>query len=164
MRETSTPPPVPTRAASTATSSCRRGFDEALLSGYLDGVLTQQDEQRVRLHLEDCAACRTLLHDLTHLRETTMSTHFDLPPDDQWDEAPRGRLSHLSRHLGWWLVALWFFISTGFGLWQLLHEPGPLLPKLLIVSGLTGGVLLLLSVILDRIRTLKHDRYREVQK
>ena len=34
------------------------GFDEALISGYLDGELTQGDAQRVRVHLEDCAVCQ----------------------------------------------------------------------------------------------------------
>ena len=37
---------------------CGRTFDGALLSGFLDGALTQADEQRVRVHLEDCETCR----------------------------------------------------------------------------------------------------------
>ena len=32
---------------------CGCGFDPALLSGYLDGALTQADEQRVCILLED---------------------------------------------------------------------------------------------------------------
>ena len=53
---------------------CGRNFDEALLTGYLDRVLTQSDEQRVRVHLEDCATCRAAVDDMKRLREVTMST------------------------------------------------------------------------------------------
>ena len=63
---------------------CGRTFDDALLSGYLDHALTQADEQRVRIHLEDCATCRMQMAQLAQLREVTMSTEFNVPSDDQW--------------------------------------------------------------------------------
>ena len=48
---------------------CGRTFDDALLSGYLDHALTQADEQRVRIHLEDCATCRMQMeHSLNYGR------------------------------------------------------------------------------------------------
>ena len=43
-------------------------FPEELLSGYLDGALTQQEEQRVRLHLERSPEARAMLEDLAALR------------------------------------------------------------------------------------------------
>ena len=61
---------------------CGRTFDDALLSGYLDHALTQADEQRVRIHLEDCATCRMQVEQLAQLREVTMSTEFNVPADD----------------------------------------------------------------------------------
>ena len=83
---------------------CGRRFSEELLSGYLDGALTQGEDQRVRLHLEDCAACRALYAELRTMRETTMKTRFVLPADDQWDERPRSSLSRLFRGTGWTLT------------------------------------------------------------
>ena len=55
-------------------SETQHGFDEALISGYLDRELTQGEAQRVRLHLEDCAECRSLADEITRLREATMAT------------------------------------------------------------------------------------------
>ena len=40
-----------------------------MLSGYIDGELTQQARQRVRLHCETCATCRKELETLTDMRE-----------------------------------------------------------------------------------------------
>ena len=68
---------------------CGRTFDEALLSGHLDGALVQGDEQRVRVHLEDCGTCRTLVEELAEVREATMSSTFNIPGDHEWSEAPR---------------------------------------------------------------------------
>ena len=145
-------------------NSCGRSFAEDLLSGYVDEALTQGDEQRVRLHLEDCTGCARLVQDMKENREVTMTTQFKTPADDQWDERPRGLFSALSFGAGWLIIAIWVVVTASFGLWQLATGPEDLLAKLLIFSGLSAVGLLFLSVLIDRIKTLKTDRYRKVQK
>ena len=66
------------------TQACRTGFDETLLSGYVDSELTQADQQRVRLHLEECRVCRSLMEDLLKMRQAAMSTPFPIPLDEEW--------------------------------------------------------------------------------
>ena len=80
---------------------CDRRFDEVLLTGYLDDALVQGDEQRVRVHLEDCTSCRTLVEELAAAREATMSSTFDTPRDHEWPEMPRTGASRLAHRLGW---------------------------------------------------------------
>ena len=143
---------------------CGRNFDEALLTGYLDRVLTQSDEQRVRVHLEDCATCRAAVDDMKRLREVTMSTEFDVPTDDQWSELPRSGASRLSLSVGWAIVVVWLVALTGYSAWELATSDEPLMGKLIIFGGWTGFGLLLLGVGLDRLKAMKTDQYREVQK
>ena len=143
---------------------CGRTFDDALLSGYLDHALSQADEQRVRIHLEDCGTCRMQMEQLAQLREVTMSTEFNVPSDDQWSEAPRGRPSRLSLGLGWLIVATWTVSLAGYAAFELWRSDEPLMAKLFIFAGWTGLGLLFLGVLLDRLRTMKTDRYREVEK
>ena len=50
------------------TDRCPRAFDETLISGHLDGELTQSAEQKVRLHLEDCGFCSRLYDELEAMR------------------------------------------------------------------------------------------------
>ena len=145
-------------------NSCGRSFAEALLSGYVDEVLTQGDEQRVRIHLEDCPACARLVQDMKENREVIMTTQFKTPADDSWDERPRGTASALSFGMGWLLITVWIAGTVGFGLWQLATGPEDLLAKLLIFSGLSAVGMLFLSVLIDRVKTLRTDRYRKVQK
>jgi len=58
-----------------------------------------------------------------------------------------------------WLVGL-----SAFGLWQFITSPENLLEKLLVVGGVAGFVLLFVSILLDRLKDSKTDRYRRVQK
>ena len=144
--------------------NCGRTFDEVLLTGYLDGVLTQADDQRVRLHLEECAACRRLIDEMRETREATMTTRFELPTDDQWKEAPRGLASRLSFSMGWILVLIWGTGMLGLLVGHLWTAELPLLEKLLLFGGISGGALLVVSVLIDRLATMRKDPYRRVEK
>ena len=143
---------------------CPTSFDQSLISGYLDGELTQSADQRVRLHLEECPHCRELFEELQTMREAAMSTRFTEPSDDQWDERPKGPGSLITRSLGWVLASVWLVTITGYGLWQLWTSPEGWFEKLLIFGGLSAVGLLFISVLVDRIRTAKTDRYRGVEK
>ncbi len=144
--------------------NCTRSFDEEQISGYLDGALPQVQSQKVRLHVEDCGACRTLLEELRTLRETAMSTRFHGPDDEEWPELPRTRQARLSRSMGWIVLIAWLLVTTGFALWRLFTSSGDPL-EIFLILGLPGGILLLfISVLIDRLRDLKTDRYRGVHR
>jgi len=144
--------------------NCTRSFDEELISGYLDGALPQVQAQRVRLHVEDCGSCRSLFEELRTLRETAISTRFTAPGDEDWPELPKTRPGRLSRSMGWVLMVAWVSAVCGLALWRFLAGTGDPL-EIFLVLGLPGGLLLLfLSVLLDRLRELKTDRYRGVHR
>ncbi len=143
---------------------CSRSFDEELISGYLDGALPQVQSQKVRLHVEDCGACRNLLTELKTLREAAMSTRFKSPDDDEWPELPRTVPGRLSRRMGWVVLIAWLLVVTGLALWRFLTQAGDPL-EIFLALGLPGGILLLfVSVLMDRLRDLKTDRYRGVHR
>ena len=52
------------------------GFDEALLSGFLDGLITVRERQTVRTHLLVCRKCRRLLSELGENRQACLATRF----------------------------------------------------------------------------------------
>lgn len=141
---------------------CERSFDEVLLSGYLDDALTQAEAQRIRVHLEDCAVCRDLVEELASLRDAARTTTFQEPDDAAWPELPKTRISRFSRSLGWLVVVSWVAVVAVLALWRFVSRAGDPL-EVFIVLGLPGGfVMLFASVLLDRLRELKTDRYRGV--
>lgn len=145
-------------------TNCGRTFDEALLTGYLDGVLTQADDQQVRLHLEECADCRRLIDEMRETREATMTTRFELPTDDQWNEAPRGLASRLSFGLGWVTLLIWAIGMLGLVVGHIWSDAMSLTEKLIVFGGASGAALLFLSVLIDRLKTMRQDPYRRVEK
>jgi hypothetical protein len=147
-------------------------FPEELLSGYLDGALTQQEEQQVRLHLERSLEARTMLAELAELRSAARQTPFAPVEDRQWSEQPRTRASALAMRFGLVLLALW-----GLGVvfvigWQASHAPsGTEMHRGMIwwaaalwTTGLGGALLVFLSILGDRLTDRRHDRYRRVLK
>jgi anti-sigma factor RsiW len=143
---------------------CGRTFDEALLSGYVDGVLTQSEEQRVRVHVEECAACRREVDEMRQVREATMTSRFSEPSDDQGSETPRGAASWLAFGLGWTFLIAWISIVGGYALWEFWTSEGPIAGKLLAFAPASAVALLFLSVLIDRFKAMRTDPYRKVQK
>lgn len=148
-------------------SACPTGFPEELLSGRLDGELTQAEDQRVRLHLEDCPPCHRLYTELRTMREAAVSTEFPVPDrveDLSAEERPLTPASRVLRRVGWALLAVYALTIPvlWFGKSLTLHED--VMVWVLLGSSLGGFGLLLLSVLLDRIRSAKTDRYRRVKK
>jgi len=143
---------------------CPARFDETMISGHLDGELTQAAEQKVRIHLEDCDHCRNVLGELRTLRETTMSTEFHKPDDSQWDEGPKSGISLIARGTGWIIAVVWAVFFAAYALWQFWQGSANLAERLLVFGGLSALVLLFTSVLLDRLRASRTDPYREVEK
>lgn len=141
------------------------GFDDALISGYVDGELTQGDDQRVRLHLEDCAECSQTADDLRRLKEATMTTEFRVPEDTQWDETPRNAASRILHNFGWLLVAAWAAGLLGHLGWQAATDADSFQFEALLGFGLLLALgLVFLSALIDRLQTRKSDPYRKVKK
>lgn len=138
-------------------------FDEALISGYIDGELTQADRQRVALHIEVNADARSLYEQLREAREAALGTPFPIP-DDQWNEEPRGALSKVLRSLGLLAIALavlgWIALVFLVGRSELEERWVMAIPG----TGIVGTVFVLTSVLIDRLATSRHDIYRNVKK
>jgi len=145
-------------------SELQHGFDEALISGYLDGELTQRDDQRVRLHLEDCAECRHIADGMRRLKEATMTSEFQVPEDTQWDEKPRGSISGFLSNFGWMIVIAWAIALTGYLVWLVATDAENLLEAILVFGLWLGFGLVFLSVLIDRLKTFKTDPYRRIEK
>lgn len=139
-------------------------IDEELLSGYLDGALSQRDSQRVRLGLEEDEELRRTFKELRALREAALSTRFAPPPEIDWPELPQSAPARYSRLAGWLLVVGWVLLLGAVGVGEVLSGHHTWLEIVLFLALPGGLVLLFFSVLLDRLKSLKSDRYCEVER
>jgi predicted anti-sigma-YlaC factor YlaD len=135
-----------------------------LLSGYLDGELTQQQRQKVTLHCADCEPCREDLAELRTLRERIGGANLSEMGEDRWRENMNDATVELSRGIGWLLFLLGLMIAGSFLVYTLLTDSGmPLVVKFILV-GVYGGLgVLLFSVLRQRLIERKTDKYKDVE-
>jgi len=138
---------------------------QQLITGYIDDELTQQDSQRVRVHCESCAICAEELSGLLELRQQVQLADLDAHPAEHWHENIPDQPVEQIRTLGWLLIVVGLIIATGTGVYLVVRSIEQLsLVGVLIVGGIYGGLLLLLvSVVRQRLIERKTDKYKDVE-
>lgn len=147
-----------------APSKSIASIDESLLSGYLDGTLSQLESQRVRIGLEADEELRQTFRQLRLLREAALATRFAPPDEIAWAELPQSLPASYSRLAGWLLVIGWVLLLAVVGLGELWSGHHGWLEIVLFLALPGGLVLLFFSVLLDRLKSLKTDRYCGVER
>jgi anti-sigma factor RsiW len=136
-----------------------------MLSGFIDGELTQQDQQRVRLHCVNCADCRGELERLEDMRKRVGQATLSKLDRDVWREKMDDNAVKTTRGAGWLLLIGGALIGGGFLAWEVFSGASELstLGKV-IFGGIYGGLLLLfISVLRQRLIERKTDKYKDVE-
>lgn len=136
-----------------------------LLSGFIDGELTQQDQQRVQLHVDSCVDCSTEVDELRALRATIGNAQLSNLNNDVWRETMDDTAVKASRGIGWMLLIGGALLGAGVGVYEIVTSPSSLsLVEKWIVGGIYGGLLLIfISVLRQRLIERKSDRYKDVE-
>lgn len=143
-------------------SDCKR--IEEHLSAYLDGELTQQNRQGVEVHVEACPGCGRTLEELSRIREGISRLDQPQPSEEQWSKMMRITITKTSRGLGWLLGVGGALVLVGYGVYEFATDDTTgALVKFGVAAVSCGALLLLLSVIIDRVRARKSDRYKDVE-
>lgn len=137
-----------------------------LLMGYVDGELGEGDVERVREHLGACAACRRDLEAFRDLVKETEPMKLKEPTDEILDRFWRSLYNRIEHGSGWVLVMAGAALVLAYGIYEFLRDPGvDILIKVGIASVLAGFAILLISVLRERIKVARHDRYsKEVER
>lgn len=135
-----------------------------LLSGYIDGELTQQDRQRVEVHCESCDECRRTRDELRELRRTVGKARLSEYGEDKWREMMDDTTVRASLGIGWLLVIGGVLALAGIAVFQFITDPGLALYMKLIIGAIYGGLaLLFISVLRQRLIERKSDKYKDVE-
>ncbi len=136
-----------------------------LLSGYVDSELTQQDSQRVRLHIEGCPTCTHDLEEIKLLRSNMGAARLSHVDDDIWRETMDDASVKATRGIGWLLLVGAALVAAGFVVYEVLTNFASwgLMEKLIVGGLYGGGLLLFVSVLRQRLIERKKDRYKDVE-
>ena len=135
-----------------------------LLSGFVDGELTQQQRQLVTLHCDECAECRENLSRLRALRERIKNASLSEVGEDKWRETMNDNTVQTARSIGWLLFIAGLLAIAGIGLFVFIFDDEiPVGMKLIMVAIYGGLATLLFSVLRQRLIERKTDKYKDVE-
>lgn len=135
-----------------------------LLSGYIDGELTQQDRQRVEIHCGTCSVCSQELDELMALRSDVSKLKLSVIGEDIWRENMNDVTVKTSRGIGWLLFGGGILVAAGIGLFAFIFSDQISVTEKLIAGAIYGGLaVLFFSVLRQRLIERKTDKYKDVE-
>jgi len=134
-----------------------------LLSGYLDGELTQQQSQLVTAHIQQCQACGSSYRELQQLQSTVQQAHYPGMEEQAIQKLLSDPASTTLQTISWLAIVTSLTIAVVFVVYQfLLDSIMPWYEKLFVSLFWGGGIGLFLCVLRQRLIARKTDKYRKV--
>ncbi|MBE9548272.1 MAG: zf-HC2 domain-containing protein [Proteobacteria bacterium] len=135
-----------------------------LLSGLLDGELTQQQRQMVKLHCEGCAECSENLESLRVLRKRIGDAALSEVGEDKWREHMNDKRVETPRSIGWILFIGGLLVVAGIAVSAFLFSDEIHIGMKFLIIAIYGGLATLLySVLRQRLIERKTDKYKDVE-
>ena len=140
-----------------------------MLAGYVDGELSEDERMAFELELQRDPELRSELEEFKRLKEVTGMMHYADLPDEVWESYWQSLYRKTERGIGWILLSVGAIFLLCFGLWQALTQfyldPNvPLFVKIGITTVGAGLIVLVVSLVRERLFAYNRDRYKEVKK
>ena len=132
---------------------------------YLDGEMRDDERVEFEKHLEECDSCRGNMERFRELQSLTRRVKMKDPTDAFWESYWRSIYRRLERSVGWIFIIAGGLMLVVYGLYQVIPTFRQItFEKVAIVVFVLGVVMLLVSVIRERIHQHKVDRYKDIQR
>jgi hypothetical protein len=136
---------------------------------YLDGDISNGEKDELDALLNSDPQLKKEFDEQVRVKEVLTKMKLKNPSVEVWDSYWLGVYNRLERGLAWILVSLGAVILIGFGAYEAVSEmlkdtSTPGIVKIGISALATGGLILLFSVLREKLFTRKHDKYKEIQR
>jgi ferric-dicitrate binding protein FerR (iron transport regulator) len=140
-----------------------------LMMAGLDGELSADERAELTRLLEDDERLAGEWERFKRVQEVTESMRYREPPQEVWQDYWSAVYSRLERRLGWLLLTGGLTVLLGWAAWRwidvMLHEstlPGYI--RVAIFAVVFGMIVLLVSVVREKLFVRRRDPYREIQR
>jgi len=139
------------------------------LMSHLDGEIEPEKKKEIERHLTECESCRKEYQSFVRLKEETDKMKLADLSDQLWKGYWKGIYRRLERGAGWIFVSIGAIILLSFGVYQFFKEfltdPNvPLILKIGVSTLAFGVIVLLVSIVRERLFLFKTERYGEVER
>ncbi len=138
-----------------------------LMMASIDGESTPEEEAELKQMLIQDLELAEEYQQLKNLKIMTSQTRIKETAPELWDHYSQTVFTKLERGIGWILFTIGALVLLFYGAWlalsDLLTDPGiAWWLKAAIVALVSGSIILLVSLVRERIYTNKHERYKDV--
>lgn len=148
-----------------------RGGERArqLMMRVMDGEASAEEHTELERLLHGDIELRVEWDRLTRVKEATSAMALRKPPDEVWSDYWSSVYSRLERGLGWILLSLGAIVLFSYGAYeavtQLIADAAmPWFIKAAILAAAIGAVVLLVSVIREKIFVGRSDPYKDIER
>jgi predicted anti-sigma-YlaC factor YlaD len=139
------------------------------IMAYIDNELTESDINTVKQHLDECPDCQKKYESLNKVKEITGEMKFKKLPEMYWEEYWSHVYNKIERGISWIFISIGTIIILTFAAWNavtsLLNDSQmSTFLKTGIFIFIIGMVVLLVSILREKIMVKKVDKYREVER
>jgi predicted anti-sigma-YlaC factor YlaD len=132
---------------------------------YLDGEMTAAERIEFSEHLESCEVCRQSMEELGSVERLTGMMKIRDPQDDFWEGYWKSLFRRSERKSGWLLMIAGAALIVLYALWKGVTDFGEItFMKVVTLIAAAGFVILLISVIRERVHQCKSDRYKDIDR
>ncbi len=135
-----------------------------LITGYLDGELTQQESQRVSLHMQACEKCKSSFEELKTMQNLIKQSKYQNMDENQLEHVVSDLTSKKLERVSWIAIVTGFvfvLVLAGYEFWINTSLSG--FEKFTVSLLIAGAVGLFLAVLRQRLKNRKRDKYRRVK-
>jgi len=140
-----------------------------LITAALDGELRKEDEHEFNTFLSTFSECKKEWDELKKIKEMAMQIRFTQPPEETWNRYWLNIYNRIERGIGWILVSLGVIVILVYGAFKVVESiladsSIEWFVKAGILAMLAGLIILLVSVLREKLFIKKSDKYKEIQR
>ena len=139
------------------------------IMAYIDNELPESDINTVKQHLNECPDCSKKYESLNKVKEITGEMKFKKLPEMYWDEYWTHVYNKMERGLSWIFISIGAIIILSFAAWKAMDNlindsQMSIFLKFGVIIFIIGLVILLVSILREKLMIKKVDKYREVER
>jgi divalent metal cation (Fe/Co/Zn/Cd) transporter len=136
---------------------------------YLDNELPESEMQEIRQLIEKEDSYRAIYQSLKNVKEVTQEMKLKKLPEMYWDEYWQHVYNRIERGISWILISIGVIIVGAYLIWQfteslIANQNIPMVLKTGILILIAGLVVLIVSILREKLMVRKVDKYREVER
>ena len=143
--------------------SCNRMETDGMR--YLDGEMSAAERTEFEEHLSSCGECRQAMDELGSVERLTGMMKIRDPQDDFWEVYWKNLFRRAERRTGWLLLIAGAALVLLYALWKGVTDFGEItFMKVVTIMVAAGFIILLISVIRERVHQYRTDRYKDIER